>query len=119
MKFLADECCPRQISDALRRHGHDVRCVADTDKRAPDLQVAEMASAENRIVLTADYDFGEMAIRDRIPLPGVIIIAPGREAIAERCARVLSVISEPNAQFEGRLTIIGTTRVRFRPLGEG
>jgi predicted nuclease of predicted toxin-antitoxin system len=119
VKFLADECCPRQISDALRNQGHDVRCVGDTDRRAPDQQVAEMASAENRIILTADYDFGEMAVRDRIPLPGVIIIAPGREAIAERVARVLDVTSEPGAQFDGRLTIIGMTRVRFRPLGDG
>jgi predicted nuclease of predicted toxin-antitoxin system len=118
VKLLADECCPRQIANALRDHGLDVRLVADTDKRAPDAQVAAMAVAENRIVLTADYDFGEMAVRDRLPLPGVIIIAPGRESIAERVARVLQVIAGSDAQFEGKLTIIGMTRVRFRPLSE-
>jgi predicted nuclease of predicted toxin-antitoxin system len=115
VKLLADEC-PRQIADALRQHGHDVRDVAATDQRAPDSLVAQIAVAEDRIILTADYDFGEMAVRDRMHLPGVIIIAPGRETVAERVARVLEVIAEPDARFAGRLTIIGMSRVRFRPL---
>ena len=34
------------------------------------------ALVENRIIVTADYDFGEIAIRHRRVMPGVVLLAP-------------------------------------------
>jgi len=116
VKLLADECCPARIFHALRDGGFDVTYIFETARGSSDTQVASMAIAENRIILTADYDFGEMVVRDRVPLPGVIIIAPWQEPIAERTARVVQALTTPGAEFAGRLTIIARDRVRLRPL---
>jgi len=116
VKLLADECCPARIVRALRDVGFDVIYIFETARGSSDEQVASMAIAENRIILSADYDFGEMAVRDRAPLPGVIIIAAWREPIVERIARVIQAMTTPGAEFAGRLTIIERDRVRFRPL---
>jgi uncharacterized protein with PIN domain len=116
VKLLADECCPGRLVQALRDEGFDVVYVFEAARGATDAQVADMAIAESRIVLTADYDFGEMAVREKLAMPGVIIIAPWHEPIIERIARVRQVLTTPGIEFAGRLTIIGRERVRFRPL---
>ena len=116
MNLLADECCPARIVHALRDGGFDVIYIFETARGSSDAQVANIAIAENRIILSADYDFGEMAVRDKVPLLGVIIIAPWREPITERIARVIRTLTTPGAEFAGRLTIIARDRVRFRPL---
>ena len=101
---------------ALRDAGHDVRYVAETDPRATDLTISVLATEENRIVVTADYDFGELAIRRQQPLPGVILLAPTPAPIAERARRLMDVISKTPTSLLGALTIIEDGRVRQRPI---
>jgi len=70
MRFLVDECCHRAFVVALREVGHDVRYTAETDRRATDAELTALAIAEDRLLITADYDFGELAVRRREPIPG-------------------------------------------------
>ncbi len=116
MRFLFDECCHRLLVVALREAGHDVRYAAETDARATDLIISILAAEENRIVVTADYDFGELAIRRQQALPGVILLAPSQTPIADRAARLLDVISKAQTGLLGALTIIEDGRVRQRPI---
>lgn len=114
MRLLADECCPAQIVAALRRAGHDVRYVLETDSGADDRVVAELAVREDRIVLTEDYGFGEMAVRERLPLPGVVILSFARESTAVRASRALQIVDDQGDELRGRLTIVELRRTRRR-----
>ena len=116
MKFLADECCPRGLVGALRGLGHEVRYAAETDARSPDDLIAAIAIDEGAVVLTADYDFGELAIRHRLSLPGVVLLAFQEEPVADRVLRALQVIADVGNDLLGKLTIISMKRVRVRPM---
>jgi predicted nuclease of predicted toxin-antitoxin system len=60
MRLIVDECCPRLYAVRLREAGHDVIYIADSDARASDETIAGLAIEEHRLVVTSDYDFGEL-----------------------------------------------------------
>jgi len=116
LRFVVDECCHRLIASGLREAGHDIRYVAETDQRSSDEMIAALAIEEDRIVLTADYDFGELAVRHRTPMPGVVILAPTRQPIEQRVRHLVQVVSNLGEGLRGSLTIVEDERLRFRPL---
>ncbi|MES2033230.1 MAG: DUF5615 family PIN-like protein [Pseudomonadota bacterium] len=116
MRFLLDECCPRALADALRGQGHDVVHVVETARGSPDIQLAALAEAEDRLIVTEDFDFGELAVRQATPRTGVVIIFCRTLLPAENTARAVHVIEEFGKALAGHLTIIEAERVRRRPI---
>lgn len=74
MKLLADEGVDRQVVEILRETGHDVVYVAELNPGISDENVLELANTEQRKLLTADKDFGELVFRQRLLTNGVILI---------------------------------------------
>ena len=69
----------------LRRHGHDaVHLREEGLHRAPDEQVFAKALAEDRIVLTFDLDFGDLAVLTREPAARETRLVGGGEASCSR-----------------------------------
>src|SRR2546421_3399703 len=87
MRFLADENVSRLVIERLRGEGHDVISVAETKPGAPDDDILKAADAERRILITEDRDFGEMVIRQRLGLCGVIPLEADRLAKAQAQTR--------------------------------
>jgi predicted nuclease of predicted toxin-antitoxin system len=112
MRFLVDECCPAAIVEMLRSGGHDVRYAAETDRRSTDEQILAIANAENRIVVTEDFDFGDLLIRDRQPAPGAIVLFLPRMTPAERASRLANVLAAEDFSSAAAFTIIEARRVR-------
>jgi predicted nuclease of predicted toxin-antitoxin system len=54
MKFLADESFDFGAVRALREAGHDVLAIAELDPGISDLEVAELAAGDGRLLLTKD-----------------------------------------------------------------
>ena len=81
MRFLANENFPLDAVEALRQNGHDVAWIRIDSPGISDPQVLSRAQSENRILLTFDKDFGELAFRSQ--LPAIRAIAVVREAIAQ------------------------------------
>jgi predicted nuclease of predicted toxin-antitoxin system len=61
MRFLADENFPGSAVTALAAAGHDVVWVRVAAPGTTDRDVVAWAAREERIVLTFDKDFGELA----------------------------------------------------------
>ncbi len=116
MRFIVDECCHRLFATRLRDAGHDVSYVAETNRRLPDTSIAALALGEDRIVVTADYDFGELAIRHRLSMPGVILLAPSRQMAEARARRLVLLVDDRDVRLLRTLTIVEDDRVRFRAL---
>jgi predicted nuclease of predicted toxin-antitoxin system len=114
MRFLADECCPRAIVIALRTAGHDVRYAAETDISADDETLIDLARAEQRIIVSEDFDFGELLIRDRRPSNGAIILFLPKLAPSARAERLLAALGRPELAFDAGITIIEARRIRQR-----
>lgn len=118
MRLLVDECVARPLFEALLRHFDDALYVADVRPAAPDTDVLEWAVNEKRVLVTEDYDFGELVFHRQLRAEAVVIIAPGALGVdlvgdAGSVAKRLVAVS---AELPGRLTIVERRRLRQRPL---
>ena len=59
MKFLIDRCAGRRLADWLREQGHDVVESRERGEDPGDQTLLEWATAEQRILVTIDKDFGQ------------------------------------------------------------
>ena len=74
MRFLANENFPRAAIAALEKAGHDVVWVRLAAPGANDSDVLSWAAREERILLTFDKDFGEIARSASLPAScGVVL----------------------------------------------
>lgn len=103
---------------ALRDQGHDVTWAGQVCRSQPDEAVLDLATREERIVITEDKDFGNLAIRDGRPALGIVISQVDRfpggisEAIRALCDRIAAL----GTSLVGALTVIEPERVRQRRL---
>ncbi|MBL0898199.1 MAG: DUF5615 family PIN-like protein [Reyranella sp.] len=116
MRFLADENVPRQIVEELRSAELDVASVVEVSPGASDDAVVEMAGEQSRLLITEDRDFGEMVVRRRLAVRGVILLELVRLSNAAAAARVAEVIAAHAGRLPGNLVVIEPGRVRIRPL---
>jgi predicted nuclease of predicted toxin-antitoxin system len=63
MHFLANENFPLDVVEALRSEGHDVAWIRTDAPGSKDPDILKRAVAENRILLTFDKDFGDLAFQ--------------------------------------------------------
>ena len=114
LRFLADENFPGDAVRALREAGHDVVSVRENSPGVSDPIVLRQAVEEQRVLLTFDKDFGELAFRTLPPARcGVILFrmppcSPGE--LSERITRALASRSDWAAPF----TVIDERRIRMR-----
>jgi predicted nuclease of predicted toxin-antitoxin system len=116
VRLLIDECCDRLLAYTLRDGGLDVRYVAEDSPGLTDTEVLAAAEAEGRVLVTYDYDFGELAVRRSLAVPGVILIACGALSPRERADRAITALQTLSDAVEGWLTIVEPKRVRRRSL---
>src|SRR5438105_3553098 len=67
MRFLANENVTGTVIQELRQRGHDVLSVKESMRSEEDDVILARAQAEQRIVVTHDKDFGELAFRSQLP----------------------------------------------------
>jgi predicted nuclease of predicted toxin-antitoxin system len=68
MRFLLDTCVWSGGCKELRSAGHDVIWAGEWPEDPGDDEILDIAYRENRILVTLDKDFGELAIVRGIPI---------------------------------------------------
>lgn len=116
MRFLADENVSRLVIERLRDQGHDVIAVAETRSGAADADILHAANADGRILITEDRDFGEMVIRQRLGLHGVLLLELDRLSNATEADTVADVVAAHADRLSGNLVVVEPGRIRVRPL---
>lgn len=116
VRILADENFPSPIIRALRDKGHDVASVKEMMRGASDREVLARAQAEERLVVTFDKDFGELAFRSRLPATsGVILFRLSGPSPEVDNARALAAL-ESGLDWSGNFAVVTDDRIRLRPL---
>ena len=119
MRFLADENVSRAVINRLLNAGHDVLVVAETSAGASDKDILDAAASEHRILITEDRDFGEMVIRQRLAVGGVLLLELDRLSSAMEAGTVSEFVATQAGRLMGNLVVIEPGRVRIRPLPKG
>ena len=116
MRLLADENVSRFVVERLRVAGFDVAAIGATSSGASDADVLGIASREGRILVTEDRDFGELVIRQRLGVRGVVLLELDRLSNLAEADLVATVVSANAEKLPGNLLVIEPARVRVRPL---
>jgi len=116
VRILANENFPSDAVFALRERGHDVVWMRSEAPGSTDRRILERAQTENRILLTFDKDFGELAFRYQLPASSGIVLfrikAPSSTRVATRAVAAL----ESRSDWAGHFAIIEEDRIRMVPL---
>ncbi len=119
MKFLVDNMLSVKLVEELSAFGHEaVHVRALGLARASDSQLLDLAKAQNRIVLSADRDFGTLLAELRVSQPSVVYLRGGIERSPKRLAATLSenLARIESLLAEGVIVVIEPGRVRIRRL---
>jgi predicted nuclease of predicted toxin-antitoxin system len=119
VKFLIDNNLSPQVAVLLREAGHDTAHVRDyAMQAAPDEQVLARARDEDRILVSADTDFGMLLSRLHTSAPSVVLV---RRLAGRRARDMTDVILANLPPVEedlaaGAIVVLGEESVRVRRL---
>ena len=118
MLFLANENFPGEAVNALRLLGNDVAWIREDLPGSSDLQVLDRAQHEDRILITFEKDFGELAFRWGLPASSGIVLFRISTPSSEHVARVAVAALQQREDWAGHFSVIEDNRIRMTPLPE-
>jgi predicted nuclease of predicted toxin-antitoxin system len=114
VKLLLDGCVWGRAAEQLRAAGHDVIWVGDWPNDPGDNAILASANSEERICVTSDKDFGELAVQRRLPHRGIVrIVGFSARRHAEVCIAALETHGEE--LLAGAIVTAEPGRLRIRP----
>ena len=116
MRFLANENVSATVVQGLRARGHDVTWACEGLRGAADAAILACAQSEQRIVLTHDKDFGELAFRLGLPANcGIVLLRLAGNGPQADNRRALEALDSRD-DWVGHFAVITDDRLRMRPL---
>ena len=116
MRFLVDAQLPRTLCDVLRRLGCDSIHTTDlpSGTRTPDSIITEVATREQRVLITKDSDFFHSHVLTGAP-PKLILVRTGNIGVRDLCALFEADLPTMISALEDS-TLIEIDRRSVRPL---
>jgi len=116
LRFLANENMPGDAVEAMRAMGRDVAWVRTDAPGSLDEAVLARAQSEDRVLLTFDKDFGELAFRSRLPVSsGIILFRIGTSGSPQAVAIILAALAS-RSDWAGNFSVVEADRIRMTPL---
>lgn len=122
MRILADMGVDIRVVQWLRQHGHDAKHLRDEGlHRMPNGEIFTKAISEDRVIITFDLDFGEIAALSRGQKASVILFRLHNTRTPHLIDRLTTVLAESTYALEkGAIVVVEESRhrVRYLPLGK-
>ncbi len=116
MKFLTDENIFPPITSYLRKTGHDVKTAQESGlSNSPDDKIADLATREERTIITFDKHFGNIITYPPQDLFGIILIRIHPPLLNKIFYAIDNLFKNYQGDsFKGRLIVLSKTGYRIR-----
>jgi predicted nuclease of predicted toxin-antitoxin system len=119
MRVIVNENITGTVIRELRQRGHDVLSVKESMRGADDTSILQRAVVEQRLVVTQDKDFGELAFRHRLPAScGIILFRMSGASPSADNQCIIDVI-DSRSDWLAHFSVVTGDRIRMRPLPSG
>ena len=118
LRFFSDQCVPAEITDTLRRHGHQVTLLREVlPIRSLDPVVIAQARELGAVLVSLNGDFADIVAYPPASYFGIIAIQLHNhpEIIPQLMERLVAFLDgHPDQEFyHGRLFLVEVHRVRI------
>jgi predicted nuclease of predicted toxin-antitoxin system len=119
MKFLFDQSADFRLIPYLRHLGHDVTAISrNYPPGLADEDVLTIAREEQRVLIVADRDFGELIFHQELAQAGVVFFRLRGATLQTKIEHLNTVLEEHTGELErGEFLVVtpGRIRVAGRP----
>jgi predicted nuclease of predicted toxin-antitoxin system len=117
-KFLIDNALSEALARALREAGYDATHVREHGRHAAsDEEIFVWAADEDRVIVSADTDFGTLLALRNEPKPSVILFRRNWHRPADQIGVLMANLAQlTDLLAEGSIVIFDRERIRVRSL---
>ena len=116
MQFLANENFPLDAVEAVRKIGHDVAWIRTDAPGSKDHDILKRAVREQRVLLTFDKNFGDLAFQHGLPATCGIVLFRLQASSSVALATLVVTALQSRTDWAGQFSVVEAGRIRMRPL---
>lgn len=114
--LLLNENIGIKVANFLRNKNYNTKSAIEDFKGVSDKELLEIASQEERLIVTLDTDFCKLIFRDSLPCCGVILLRLKNESPDNISKILISFLENVKEDLKDKFVVITEARARIKSI---